>query len=181
MGKKQYKKLTPELMKEIVGYTVETHNEEIEKERKRQYNKKLRNTKLLLKNYRQIVNHSKNAIFEAAQIEDEVFSDVLEAMGSSGGEYYIKSIRASAIRTRLMIEHINAMLEIYRKYCEQSDSVEDIRRLKVIDGLYIKEPAQTAKQIAEAENVDIRTIYRDVNIAIEKITFLLFGIDGLPQ
>ena len=73
------------------------------------------------------------------------------------------------------------MLEIYRKYCEQSNNAEDMRRLRVIDGLYINEPAQTEKQIAEAESVDIRTIYYDANIAVEKITFLLFGIDGLPQ
>lgn len=182
MGKKQYKKLTPELLNEIVDCAIGAYNDEVEKGQRQRYDKKLRNTKLLLKNYRQLVKHSEKAIFEAAHIEDDVLQNVLEAMGgSSSGEYYIKSIRASAIRTRIMIEHINAMLEIYRKYCEQSNSAEDMRRLRVINGLYINEPAQTAKQIAEAESVDIRTIYYDVNIAVEKITFLLFGIDGLPQ
>ena len=51
--------LTPELRKEIVELTIETYNNEIENQRKKQFDRKLRNTRLLLEHYREFVALSK--------------------------------------------------------------------------------------------------------------------------
>ena len=45
-GKKS--QLSPEMKKEIVELTIETYNREIENQRKKQYDRKLRNTRPLL-------------------------------------------------------------------------------------------------------------------------------------
>lgn len=52
-GKKS--QLTPELKREIVELAIETYNNEIENQRKRQFDRKLRNTRLLLEHYREFV------------------------------------------------------------------------------------------------------------------------------
>lgn len=181
MSKKQYRKLTDEMMKEISEYAIACYLEESEKSRKSQYDKRLRNTKLLLKNYRELVAHSQNAVFEASRTNDDDLYDILDAMGGMNGRIYVNSIKASAIRTSLIISHVNEMLKIYQILCERSGVPEDMRRFRVINALYIQENPKTREQIAEEENVDKRTIFRDVNVAVEKLTSLIFGIDGLSQ
>ncbi len=51
----------------------------------------------------------------------------------------------------------------------------------VINGLYIKEPPMTVKELANDNFVTERTIYRDIDIASERIAALIFGIDGIKK
>ena len=39
----------------------------------------------------------------------------------------------------------------------------------------------TVTQIAELEHVDRRTVYRDIEDAIEKISSLIFGVEGVTK
>ena len=71
--------LTPELRKEIVELTIETYNNEIENQRKKQFDRKLRNTRLLLEHYREFVALSKKAVYEASQCDEDVY-DILSLM-----------------------------------------------------------------------------------------------------
>ena len=72
--------LTPELRKEIVELTIETYNNEIENQRKKQFDRKLRNTRLLLEHYREFVALSKKAV----------------GAGDAGGEYQEVSSKDNA-------------------------------------------------------------------------------------
>ena len=85
MGKRKYKTLSQEMMKEITEYVIDCYHEEQEKNKKLRYDKRLRNTKMLLRNYRELVSHSENAIYEASQVEDEDLFDILEMMSSDTG------------------------------------------------------------------------------------------------
>jgi len=73
------------------------------------------------------------------------------------------------------------MIDLYRAYCEHSHKEEDARRYRVIYWLFLSDEHRTLEEIAEDEYVDKSTIYRDVDAALERLTALIFGIDGLNR
>lgn len=94
------------------------------------------------------------------------------------GELEVVSIKDRVARTELMIEHIDAMLEVYKKDCNRSP--EGQRRYRVIYWMYLSEDeSKTAEDIAEMENVVVRTVFRDIKTAYEELAVLFFGIDGV--
>jgi len=175
MGEKKTQ-LAPELKREIVELTVETYRKEEEKQREARRDRRLHNTKMLMEKYRGFVIHSQSAVYEAAQVdEDEQFSDLMELMDSGGKGLSVESVRESAARTRIMVQHIQRMLEFYEFCCKRSKKPEDARRLRVVKALYIDEDKMTPEELAEKECVDIRTIYRDNQSALSELSALLFG------
>lgn len=164
---------------------VKAIEREKKKYREQQYDRRYHNTKLLLRNYRHLNEHFKNAVFETEEAAecDETFIDIMEMMSGKGydEEIYEKSILESSIRTKIIMTHVNRMLEIYGIMCERSDREDDKRHYRVLKAMYIDEPPATAHTVAERENVDKRTVYRDIDAAIESLTLLLFGISGIDK
>lgn len=164
---------------------VKAIEREKKKYREQQYDRRYHNTKLLLRNYRHLNEHFKNAVFETEEAAecDETFIDIMEMMSGKGydEEIYEKSILESSIRTKIIMTHVNRMLEIYGIMCERSDREDDKRHYRVLKAMYIDEPPVTAHTVAERENVDKRTVYRDIDAAIESLTLLLFGISGIDK
>ena len=156
--------------------------EEIRKERQREresrYDRRLRNTKLLLQNYRVFKAHCENAIFDSSQLEENAI-DILDLMWGRDGANFVESIKRSAQRTQIIMRHIDSMLETYYGLCELYGREEDLRRARIIKALYIDENAMTVEEISKQEGINNRTIYRDIDIAAEKLTGLIFGLDGL--
>lgn len=174
MGRKY--ELPPEMKREIVELTVETYRKEAEKQREARKDRRLHNTKMLMEKYRGFVIHSQSAVFEATQVdEDEHFNDLLELMDSGGRGFSVESVRESAARTHIMVQHIQRMLEFYEFCCNRSKKPEDARRLRVIKALYIDEDKKTPEELAKMECVDVRTIYRDNQAALNELSALLFG------
>lgn len=155
---------------------------EITRNRKERYDKRLRNTKLLLRNYRMLKSHIAEAVYDATRerevlTEGESLYDVMNAFG--GERQYIESIRKSVRRTRLIMTHVDSMLEVYRAYCEQSKKQEAARHYRVLYALYLADDAKTPQDIADAEHIETRTVYRDIDAAAEILTPLFFGVDGI--
>ena len=177
-GKKS--QLTPELKREIVELAIETYNNEIENQRKRQFDRKLRNTRLLLEHYREFVALSEKAVYEASQCDEDVY-DILSLMSGkpSEQEMQVESIKKSAVRTTLILEHVRRALEDYESYCKRSKRDEEMRRFRTIHRLYIGEELWYPADIAEAETIDISTVYKDIKEATRRLTPRIFGIDGL--
>lgn len=98
---------------------------------------------------------------------------------SSNG--FVESIKRSAARTATIVRHIDTMLRLYQIYCYQYGTNEDTRRWRVIDGLYISDERMTVPELAEQEGVVERTIYKDIDVACERISALMFGIDGIKK
>ncbi len=143
--------------------------------------KRLHNTKLLIRNYRMFKTHAENSIYSAADCEDSVF-DILAMMSDSDfskAETTVKSIQNSAARTAIMVNHITAMIEVYEIICKKSGVPENERRCRVIKALYIDDEPKTKDEIAEIEAVDRSTVYRDIQKAMQALSNLIFGIDGL--
>ena len=177
---KQYKRLDHETIREITDCVLDKFSEERDRDKKNTYDKRLRNTKLLLQNYRDFEAHSDYALYEAEQIQDEDVYDILDMLsGNTNNETYVESIKKSAIRTRIIIEHVKEMVALYKVYCERSKKPEDMRRYRTVSRYYLADEPWTADEIAEDENVDKSTVYKDLKDATKRLSILIFGIAGL--
>lgn len=156
----------------------------LEQERKKEYtnrtDRRLRNTKLLLRNYHMLKEHAEKSVFGRTQMEESAL-DILESMMSMyDNEVVIDSIKRSASRTAIIVSHIDVMLALYECYCEKSVSSEvDKRRFNVLWDRYMAEQPLNAKEIAQKYNMSKENVYSDLNVATERVSALIFGVDGL--
>lgn len=163
---------------------VKAVERERQKFKKQQYDYKYHNTKLLLRNYRRLNEYYKNAVFSTGGAEeaDENFEEIMQNMGRPADEeIFVESIQKNYIATRIIMTHVNKMLECYKIMCERSSRADDARHWRVLESLYIAEDYTTAEEIAKQERIDRRTVYRDVDICAADMTALLFGIGGIDR
>lgn len=155
---------------------------EIQRSQSERADRRLRNTKLLLRNFRMFKAHAENAVFDASQIDENAY-DIIDLMSDrwADSEVFVASIKESVARTVTIVTHIETMLRLYEAFCEKSGNPEESRRNRVIHGIYIDDPPQTVKELADANFVTTRTIYNDIDIACERIAALIFGIDGIKR
>lgn len=163
---------------EIIRLAVEAVREYDKKQSKSRHDKRLRNTKLLLENYSLLEDHCSNAVYDRQQLINESnVVDVLDAIESCDKDTYIESIKKSTVRTKIILSHIDEMIKLYEAYCEKSKHKEDVRRCRIIKAYYFTKIG--IADIAENEGIDERTVFRDMKDAREKLSALIFGIDGL--
>ncbi len=172
--------LSEEQMKEIVALVIETYRKEQETQRKKAFDRRLHNTRLLLINYRGLLANSERSVYEALQCDEDVY-DILSLMTgkASENEVYVESIKRSAAKTALIIEHIKRAVADYGEFCKRTGKEEELRRWRTIKRLYIDDEAWTAEQIAENEHIDVSTVYKDVKAAQKRLAPRIFGIDGV--
>ena len=155
-----------------------------EQERKKEYSsrsdRRLRNTKLLLRNYHMLKEHAQNSVFGRTQMEESAL-DILESMMTMyDNEVIIESIKRSATRTAVIVSHVETMFGLYEAYCDKSQNRDiDMRRYEVLWDMYMAVDTLNAKEIAEKQQVSVRNVYKDIKIATETLSALIFGVDGL--
>lgn len=142
--------------------------------------RRLHNTRLLLKNYRLFKQHAENAVYKVEQLDESVY-DILDMMGRNTSNVFVDSVKTSVARTVTLVRHIDVMLKLYQIYCERSDKPEDSRRWRAIQARYLDECEKSSVDIAEQEGVSDRTIDRDIAAAHEQLAALFFGIDGIHK
>lgn len=159
---------------------LKTFRQEQEKEYSRRADRRLRNTKLLLRNYHMLKEHAENSVFGRTQMEESAL-DILESMMSMyDNEVIIESIKRSATRTAVIVSHIETMFGLYAAYCDKSPNRDiEMRRYEVLWDMYMAEDTLSAKEAAEKQHVSKDTVYTDIRMATEKLTALIFGVDGL--
>lgn len=150
------------------------------------YDKRLRNTRLLLKNYRSFVEHCDNAKYlvenpikkeiEKDNLKVQLFDDFYNLQDDA---YIVANILKSKEKTRIILDHINLCLDFFQAKAIKTNNQEMIRRYNVISDLYINETPMTYEEIAEIEHISQKTVNRDRKKAIEELSVLIFGIDGL--
>lgn len=163
--------------------------EERKKERKGRYDRRLHNTRLLLKNYRVLKHHALDAVHTGARANEVISEnavDILDDLESMGfrkvdDRLYIESIKRSQQRTRIIIEHIDEMLRYWRIDCEQSGREEALRRYRIVVDTYIGDDQIAAEDLARREHIEKRTVYKDIKAAMRPLSALIFGIDGIKQ
>ena len=159
---------------------LKAFKEERKKECSSRSNRRLRNTKLLLRNYHMLKEHAENSVFGRTQMEESAL-DILESMMSMyDNEVIIESIKRSATRTAVIVSHIETMFGLYAAYCDKSPNRDiEMRRYEVLWDMYMAEDTLSAKEVAEKQHVSKDTVYTDIRMATEKLTALIFGVDGL--
>lgn len=180
--------LTPEQLKSIYERAAEigakealrVYEQERKKEQGKRADRRLRNTKLLLRNYHMLKEHASNSVFGRTQMEESAL-DILESMMNMyDNEVIIESIKRSATRTAIIVSHIETMFGLYETYCEKSQNKEiDRRRYEVIWDRYMAEQVLSVKEIANKQNMSKENVYSDLKVAEERLTALIFGVDGL--
>lgn len=171
------------IAKEAAEIGARTALETMEQEKKKMYSKaadrRLHNTKLLLRNYRMLKDNSENSIFGRSQMEESAADILCSMMNLYDDEVIVDAIKRSATRTAIMVSHIDTMMGIYRAYCEKSSNILDIRRYEVVYDMYIAEESLTVKDIAKKKSMSKENVYSDLKIATERLSALIFGVDGL--
>lgn len=150
-----------------------------QKQQKDQADRRLHNTQLLLRNYRQLKTSCEQAVFERCE-EIANHEDLLESLMSMKADdsVVVESIRRSAERTFIILSHMDKMLELYKDFCSKGTE-QDKRRYKVVKALYISKIEKKVPELAKLYRVSKVTIYQDKKVAEEQISALLFGINGL--
>ena len=137
--------------------------------------------------------HADNAVFELTRLDEEDLTaiEIMDSMWQSSTmgkrELALESIKNSALRTRIVVKHIEDMLGIYESYCYRSGKPENERRWEVINALYIQpipegmSKTELLEELSEKHFTSVRQLQYDVKEAIERITALMFGIDGIRR
>ncbi len=185
MKEKNKNTLTKAMAKFVTGLAAETaaevaieaYKNEKKKDAESSHDRRFQNTKLLLKNYRNFVEYRGNAVYETMQVMDR--SQVIyEIMSNSPVDNYtVESIKKNVAITHTMLEHIDEMLEVYKKRCNRSPKAEVRRRWRVVESRYLSESEKTEEEIAEIEFVSVRTVQYDLEKAYDELSELFFGID----
>ena len=158
---------------------IDRYEAELKDRQKKYRDKRYHNTKLLLRNYRMLQINAENSVFGRSQMEESA-ADILDnMMNMYNDEVIVESIKTSATRTAIIVSHVKTMLRMYQICCEQSGNEIDKRRYDIIYGLYIYDQKITRKELMDKWNISSDTTYTDEKIAIERLSALIFGVDGL--
>ena len=145
---------------------------------------KLKNTRLLLKNYRKFISACKQATFTEKELESATVEEILDKLYCSTYDEVtvVQSILASKKRTEIILEHIKNIVNFYIFEADSSKNDEKHRRAHILEDLYVKGKKQPAMSVlAEKYNISERQVHRDRNIAVEEIAVFMFGIDGIRK
>lgn len=158
---------------------LEKFEEEKKKLNSRAMDRRLHNTKLLLRNYHMLKDNSENSIYGRSQMKESAADILCSMMNMYDDEVIVDAIKRSATRTAIIVSHIDTMLGLYKVYCDRSSNDLDQRRYEVIFDMYMAEQTLSVKEIAKKQNMSRESVYTDLKIAIERLSALIFGVDGL--
>jgi len=146
----------------------------------------LQNTILLLRNYNTLKHHVDYAISHPGDVrpveekicdmEKEFYSDYDEDFLNAKPDLFIESILASKVRTALMVAHIDAMVKQLHDVAKE-DGGKEYDKFIMFEDMYFK--GMHCEDIAEKMDYSVSQVYRITNDMVEKLSVLLWGINGL--
>lgn len=167
-----------EVAKRSAGEAVDAYCRKQKKEERSFRDRRLRNTKKLLENYRQLKKHAETAVYSSMQEEvEQIINEMWDPHNRS--EQIIFSIKTSATKTRIILAHVDAELEQYKNLCYSSPDRLLRDRADALFARYIDEDEKSVNQIARDLHVDRRTAQRYIKKALDDVSAFMFGIDGI--
>jgi hypothetical protein len=169
-------KLIEEVTQIATLKAIEVFNAQKEEEGKKQRDRRLRNTKLLLKNYREFKLYL-NKVDEDAKV------DIPKILVSEGkniidlmtfGEDIVSSIRQTSQKTIAMIQYTDRALETLEFMYERENNSKPF---EILSKRYVE--GRTIAELAEMFNMNERSIYKALDSATERLSVLLFGPYGV--
>lgn len=154
--------------------------EEHKKAERERQSKVLNSAKTLVINYRRFKKMCEKSVYDKDTTNQIDLKEILELMSGSfrNTDFEIASIKQRVVRTKMIMDHVDTMLGVYKKQCEAAVDPEEARRYRVIEALYLKPKPAKIQEVADAEAITVSTIYRDCEKAYRKLAVLFFGIDG---
>lgn len=175
-------KLPRQVIKEISAVAsqiaVAMYKEELDKYNAAFKDKRFHNTKLLVKKYGMLRDYASNAIYSTAQICAEENNDIFALLGMDLGErHQVGSIRNNVIKTKIIMDHVDTMLDCYKRRCDASSKQEVRRRWRVLQKMYLDQVPMAAQDVADQEHISLSMVYMDIDSACEELSPLFFGLD----
>lgn len=174
------KRAASEGAREGAKVALDKYEKLMEKAKAETKDKRLHNTEMLLRNYHIFKLASENAVYNAADLEaEETANELLYTMLDKDRSVTVDGIRKSAIKTVIILKHIDTMLSLYQIYCERTNDPVQERRYEILIDRFIADPVLSVKEMAEKYHLTKKQIYSDLTYAKEKIAALIFGIDSV--
>ncbi len=180
--------LVEQLVEEGVAKGVKKGIEQLKNEERLKekitYDTRIKNTRLLLKNYRNFVKACKQATFTEKDLETATVEEVLDKLFCQSCDEItvVQSILASKKRTEIILTHIKRIIDFYLYESDHSNNDEKKRKAHVLNDLYVVGKYKPKiNDMSEKYHISERQIRRDANSAIEEIAVLMFGIDGIRK
>lgn len=157
--------------------------EQIKEEKKRAKDEdKVRRTKKMLSSYRRMkATLSDEAEFTEDEKIELRWKFVEDLMGNSRSiisrsEQTVADSEKKRQENLYCIHCIENAVRLYGEECDKSTSEEGKRRYRELCAMYIDDIPMTVTEIAEAENVSEKTVYKDLGIACSIIAVYLLGM-----
>lgn len=160
--------LSEQQLEAISNAVLHYYEERREIEEKRERDRRLRNTKLILKNYHTFKVYADK---QKKKLDVPEEPKVIELVLNS--EDIVDSIRQTTERTLAMIQYLDKALSTLEHICAKENS----KHYEVLHLRYLERRA--IHEIADWYNVNERTVYKQLDAAIEPLSVLLFGVYGL--
>jgi hypothetical protein len=170
-----------EIIKMATQIGIESGIKEFENQKKlykqKRSERRLRNTRILLENYRSFKLFCNNAVSGAESKVSENAFDILDSLDDIDNEsLFVESISKSVARTIIMVNHIITMMDIFEEVCKKK---KKYKYYKVLYYMYIQDENICNEKIAEKIGQSERQLYNVSNSAIEALSPIMFGIDYL--
>ena len=181
-------RLSEEELKELCQKAVEdgvSKYIDVEKKRKKnEWRGLLFRTKKLLENYTKLKDYAEQAIYTLEQAEevDEtlVNMDVLTSFKLFDDDKTLHRQLRGVNAVKMIMAHVDRMLEVYRNNCLNSAQEVMHRRWFVIEYMYLDhDQKKSTKEIAEIYQTDLTNIQKDAKAARDDLTTLFFGLDAM--
>lgn len=157
----------------ITTKVLEVHEKQKNESDEKEKDKRLRNTKLLLQNYKAFKVYANR--IEKNAVEDWEGIDVEELLVY--GEDLVKSIRQSSQRTIVMVQHIDQALATLEYLYSLEKQQGTRRQYDILHSRYVL--GKKIDEIAEEFEVDSRSVFRALKAVEERLSIILFGVYGI--
>lgn len=170
-------------IKKIIEMTVRAVHKEI---RSNQESYCYKNTVLLLENYQKLKDHVEYAISNSNDVkpieeklqdmELKFYSEFDQEFLQQKPDLFIESILASRVRTALMVAHIDSMVRQLAIESKEEGQKEYTKFLMFNDIFF---EGMNYEEVAEKYHFSRSQVYRHTNDMVEKLSVLLWGMNGL--
>ena len=157
--------------------TLETLAKQKKKARRERRDWRLRNTRLLLEHLQQFDTHAHKSVYDVCKVLESAQNDpegVYSQQLSGRQDVYLEGLAISAGRTETLVQQTKSMLELYRLQCEKGNA-EEQRRYRVLAAHTLE--GKDYQQIMDEEAISKSTVFRDIDLAVEELSIMLFGAD----
>lgn len=167
------KYLTEKEIELITSKVIDILEKQKETTEKKERDKRLRNTKLLLQNYRSFKKYAEKIEEETVEELEEI--NVMELLVV--GEDLVKSIKQTTRRTLIMVRHIDQALVTLENFYSTEKHSGTRRQFDILHDRYVK--GELIREIAEKNEINDRSVYKAIDAAVERLAIILFGVYGL--